>query len=526
MMFGGQPFGSVSFGGIPAPSVFMCGVAIVTVDFQFRIFTATREFITADNDNPAEQPFHGTLDQPISFRRSILGGDTIGQFITGQGEMEIVNTDGAYDYLIQQYAIDGREIELRIGRAGDAFRDWHTVFKGTASDWSVEEDVVLIELQDNGYKLSVPLQPNVYGGAGGIDGTADMAGKRKPLAFGHVFNVEPPLVVPNRLIYQAHDGQIEDVPAVYDRGTSLTKDADYATYALLNAAVIASGAYATCFAEGLFRLGSSPAGTLTCDVKGDKTAGTYVNAASTIVRRIVNRATALDDPLDLYEPSFTRIGAAQPAEIGYWSGVDDAITVADALTAIMGSVGGWAGFRRNGKLEVNIFEAPAEQPVVYLGLVDAIEVKRGKLPSNLTPPPWRHRVGYQKNYTVQSDLAGSVSDTRRAFAAEEYRLAEASNRTVLLDHPFANDLPPVNGLFVNQADADAEAERLLDLHRDTRAIYRVTLPAVPGRGYLINLGETVNLMYPRWDLSVGRNLRVVEIHEDGKNNRIELVAYG
>ena len=192
----------------------------------------------------------------------------------------------------------------------------------------------------------------------------------------------------------------------------------------------------------------------------------------------------------------------------------------------MGSVGGWAGFRRNGKLEVNIFEAPASQPVLFLDVTDAIEVKRDKLPSSLTPPPWRHRVGYQKNYTVQSDLAGSVSGARRGFAAEEYRLAEASNTTILIDHPFANDLPPVNGLFVNQADAEAEAERLLDLHRDTRAIYRVTMQAVPGRGYLINLGETINVTYPRWDLSVGRNLRVVEVSEDGKNNRIELAAYG
>lgn len=526
MMFGGQPFGSVPFGGIPAPSVFVCGVANITVDFQFRIYTAAREFITNDDDTPAAQPYRGTLDQPISFKRSILGGDTIGQFTSGSGEMEIVNTDGSYDYLIQQYAIDGREIELRLGRISDNFSTWHTVFRGTASDWSVEEDVVRIELQDYGYKLSVPLQPNVYGGTGGADGTADMAGKRKPLAFGYVFNVEPPLLVPNRLIYQAHDGQIEDIVAVYDRGVPLTKAADYATYALLNAATVASGTYATCFAEGLFRLNASPAGTVTCDVKGDKTGGIYVNAASTIVRRIINRATVLNDPTDLYEPSFTRIGATQSAEIGFWSGVDDVIMVAAALAQIMGSVGGWAGFRRNGKLEVNIFEAPALQPVLYLDVTDAIEVKRDKLPAALTPPPWRHRVGYQKNYTVQSDLAGSVSDTRRAFAAEEYRLAEASNTTILIDHPFAHDLPPVNGLFVNQVDANTEAERLLDLHRDTRAIYRITMPAVPGRAYLINLGETINVTYPRWDLSVGRNLRVVEFNEDGKNNRIELAAYG
>jgi hypothetical protein len=61
------------------------------------------------------------------------------------------------------------------------------------------------------------MQPNVYAGTGGVDGGADLAGKRKPLCFGNPRNVSPVLLVPSLLIYQVHDGSVAGIDNVYDQ---------------------------------------------------------------------------------------------------------------------------------------------------------------------------------------------------------------------------------------------------------------------------------------------------------------------
>jgi hypothetical protein len=521
-MFGHYAFGDAPFGGLPDPAVRMTATANLRADFRFTIYAASAALLTAPDDTPASTPFHGTLAQPISFRRSLLGDSAIGVFSTGDGTMSLDNRDGRYDFLIGTYSIDGRRITLKIGRIEDNYATDFPIFVGTAADWLIDEDSLTITIRDFGYRLNVPLQQNLYGGTGGADGGADLAGKRKPLAFGQVFNVTPPLVVPNLLIYQVHDGEIESADSVYDRGTALTFSADYATYADLSAATVAAGYYATCLAFGFIKLGSTPAGTVTADLHGDADGG-YVETSADIVRRIVNRSTDIEDTDEIYLPAFAAVNTAQPAPIGYWSGTDDGQGVDDAVANIMAGVGGWAGFRRNGKFEVGIVLAPTSPPSSRFTVDDIAEIKREPLPSGISPPPYRFRIGYQRNETQQTDLAGSVSADRKAFAAEQYRFAEASSTAIRADHPFALDADPIEAYFVNLADAQAEATRRLNLYRASRGLYRIKLN---WRSFNLNLGENINVTFPRWDLTVGRALRLVEINEDGAENSVEIVGFG
>jgi hypothetical protein len=256
MLLGDSPFGVRSLGGFyEGASAYLNGTSLIHLEREFRIYAATQEYVTLSSDSLATQPFNGTLLQPLQITRSLLGSDIIGQFTAGTGKLILTNTDGEYDFLIERFAIDGRDIEVKIGREGDSYDDFFTIFKGTASDWSVEEDVVEIDIVDNAYKLSVPAQPNTYGGAGGVDGTTDLIGKRKPKCYGYVYNISPPLVVPASLIYQVHDGSVQAISAVYDRGVTLTAGTDFATYALLAAASISAGQYGTCTAQGYIKLG-------------------------------------------------------------------------------------------------------------------------------------------------------------------------------------------------------------------------------------------------------------------------------
>jgi hypothetical protein len=502
--------------------VSLYGPGSVTISREFRIFSATSEFVTKDSDTLASTPFFGTLVQPLQFTRSLLGADIIGNFSTGTGELQLSNTDGGYDFLIQGSAIDGRSIVIKIGREGDAYNNFYTIFNGTASDWIVAEDVVKVSLVDKAYLLSVTIQPNLYAGTGSLEGTTDLLGKRKPRCFGYVRNISPPLVIPASLLYQVNDGSIQAITAVYDRGVPLTFNADYSTSAALLAATIPSGNYATSLALGLFRLNNTPTGTITADVSGDNNGG-FVSTSANIVRRILATSTVAD-PQGLYLPSFTSVNAAQAADIGFYVAPDDTNTIADAISNIMGAVGGWGGFRRSGQFEVGIFKTPAgAMPNALFDRTDVLQISREALPTALSPPPYRFRCAYQHNWTVQTDVAGSVSASLRSFLAQADRYSDSTNLTVKTDHPFAHDRNPIPSYFNNQADAQAESDRLLALYQSKAALYRFTVGVQP---FALDLGDIVNLTYPRWDLTVGKNLRVVEITEHAVDNTIEVVGYG
>jgi len=291
-MFGLRPFGSLPFGAAPvasdAPTIIVAEAQLV-ITGSYSVYVSTREFITDSTDDPPRQPFDGTLDHPLQFQRSI-NSDGFSGFIQGQGSMVVKNADGAYDFLPQFYALDGRDQMVRFGIPGTPYRDWITIFAGTASDYHVDEDGFSVVLQDYGYKFDVPLQSNAYAGTGGVEGGEDLTGKRKPLSYGYVANITPVLVSAVAQLYQVHDGQVNAIRAVYTNAAALTFGVDHATPAALMAGTVSEGHFDTCLAAGLFRIRFLLDGdVVTCDVEGDALDGIFVSTVSGIVRRIASR---------------------------------------------------------------------------------------------------------------------------------------------------------------------------------------------------------------------------------------------
>jgi hypothetical protein len=513
-------------------SVAFRGEASLSAQPLFRIYSATREFISRPDDQLPNQPFHGTLQKALRWDRSILGGRRIGEFTAGWGELELINAEGDYDYLIERYAIDGRRVVVKVGAAGAAYDSFRVLFDGTAADWEVREDVLRIYLRDSGYRLEVPAQPNSYGGTGGLDGNSDLKGRRKPRAFGRCLNVSPPAVIPAELVYQVNDGPVDAVTAAYDRGVALAPAGDFASAAALRAATsgaagsgkdIEAGEYATCLAAGLVRLGGSPVGTVTCDLRGDSAGGGYVERTADIVRRLIVATGGLVDPAELSLPSFDAVNIEQPAAVGIFLDGSDR-TVADVVAELMGGIGGWGGFRRNGRFEVRIFKAPAGIPANRYDKVDIVEIGRERLPGDLSPPPWRFRQAWGRNWTVQSDVDGraGITPARAAFLKEPWRLAEAASPGIRADRPLGKDIEPIPSFFADEGPARAEALRQLGLYSQA-ALYRITMKA---QAFIHDVGDVIHVTYPRWTLAEGRLLSVVSISEDSDENSVEIVGFG
>jgi hypothetical protein len=516
-MFSGNPYSALPYS---ADGRDVRGYFDMTMDLSAQLtlkiwVSTTAGYATLPTDSIPNQPFRGVL-QSFSFDRSIMQQD-IGQFTTGTGTMTINNQDANYDFLPLSYAIDGRPITLKIGDRRKSYDDAFPLARLTATGWNIATDLITVNLVDFSYKLNVPMQTNVYGGSGDADGGADVAGKRKPLVFGNAMNISPLLVVPSLLIYQAHDGAMQSIDAVYDRGVPMTSGGDVASYAALAAASVAGGHFVTCLALGLFKLGTAASGTVTSDVKGDNSDG-YIVRTADIVRWALRNRTTLDDPDDLDTASFDAVNAAQPAPIDYFIGPDDSPTVAAFIQNVMGGIGGWGGHRLDGTFEVRIFSAPTGNPVDFYTRQDMIDangaaeegtdpLQRLPLPDAYNPPRWRWRVPYARSWTVQTDLAGAVTSSRNAFVSQDTRLAEASSVTIQTDHPFAQDADPVQAYFSLQADAQTEAVRLIALWKTTRAIYQ--FPA-PRRALRRNIGDEINVTHPRFDLSHGRSMIILE----------------
>ena len=431
---------------------------------------------------------------PITLRQRLFEGEEpAGLASGGLGSIELINADGRLDPWLA-YAWAGRPIEIRAGAPDFPLEDFGLVFRGTVADVTWSERTVTLSLTDPRALFGQPIQQSVYRGTGGLEGPEGLAGRPKPKAFGKLTNVPVVLVDGQRLIYQAHDGAVQAISALRDAGVALTFAGDTAD--ILDTTVPA-GSYKTDLARGVLRLGATPAGQVTADLEGDVSGG-YSDTTAGIVRRIATRLLGINglaDPADLDTPAFAALDARQPASVGLF--IDQDPDAAAALNALMGGIGGFWSFTRDGLLTVGRLEAPTGPE---LDLDERVLVDLERLPS--TRPAWRRRVGYRRVWAVQgdNDLAGAVGAAARELYALALRFAEASDTGVLGADRLARDVV-TEGFFDLEADARAEAARLLALWASGRALYRAR---VATGAFRFRLGQSVCVRFPRFGLEAGR----------------------
>lgn len=524
-----DPLGDWPLGNNTISSAVVFSEIEAAISWQIVIYAATHELISGPSDDPPDKAYFGTMEQAFRIERSVVGSGSIGEEVTiGLGEIRLSNSESNYDQLGIDTAAVGQPCLIRIGDKRRYFTgNWRTVLRGYVVGFRVDGEAVAFDIRDSGFRLDVPLSKNIYGGTGGADGTSDLKGKRKPVYFGHVNNVSATLIIPASLAYQINDGQIHAVSAVYIRGVAQVFSADHATVTAMNAAGLSVGQYATCLAAGWIRIavaGGSEVGQVTVDFSGDKTGGVFVEKTGEIVRRILALATDYIDPGELATGTFDALNSAQPSAIGYGVPAGNEETASLAIRKIMAAIGGWAGARRNGMFEVKRFDAPSGVPTAIYDRVNLDAVPAlVPLPDDLRPPPWRIRVAHSRNWTVQTtDLAGSITDARRAYLAEEVRYASAESEEVKTNFPPGKEMI-VEAYFSDEASALAEAERRLALWGSTpREMYQLKLSQPM---FVHEVGELISIEIDRFGLKDGKLLRIVKLIEDSGEG-VEIMAVG
>lgn len=512
--FSDHGFGEVGFGE----------AADQVVGGEVTLRFSTHGYTSHATDTPADTYHEARIGKRLPvIDRQIAGRDGIGGLTTVFAEIALINRDGGLDMLKRNYSIEGRRARILIGRETDALADFGVLFTGVVQSATVNEGAMEIRLSDGGAKLLRRLANEAaYAGSGGLEGGDDLKGKNKPVALGYCANVAPPLVDSAKLIYQVHDGQISDVPAAFDRGVALTQAADYADAADMDANAPAAGFYRVWKGGGYFRLGATPAGTVTANVEGDASGSGYVDTTAEILQRVLAQRAGLNSS-EIDPASINALTVAAPATVGFWTGTGP-VSCEQVADGLLWGIGAFGGFSRFGAFTVGVVADASRvtEEATYTRL-DILKpgVVLEPLPAPVEPIAWRVDVGWGRNHTVQADLAAAVTAAQRTFAAEPIRYATAEDTAAQSRHLLARELR-IDAYYAAEADAETERDRLQALWGTPRNVFRVPLklPALAR-----DLGSVVRIEdYPRFGLQSGVAARVIGQRIDGARVELKVLA--
>lgn len=474
----------------------------------------TLRFSSGYYNDPLGNYYDDRIQQPALFTLGVYTGNVIQTGSrSGFGETVLVNLDGGLDYLAD-YAVDGRVSVLSLV---DELGVVTPIIEGTVQQLVFSEREISVRLRDPQESFSEDHPANEYLGnnilPNGLEGVeGDIKGQVKPKVYGQVRNAEPKLVNTSQLIYQVHDLTITplvsvSVLEVYDRGVMLTKHNHYTTLADFLAAGVPSGHYATY--EGYFKLGSSPTGTVTCDVDSSKF------LLGDVFELIVMEGGFTFDHSD--KTSLNLLGSVGIYHI-------DNRTTASMLDLLSMSVGAYWYF------EGNVVKAKQlVAPITTTSQIqdyEIVSISRDSLGSGENGlPVYKIKLKADKVETVQNDLAGAVDDVYRARVAVQFREAIAESMAVKTRHPLSKEIE-VETALRSLTDAQVQANRiqtLLGVRRDTvRATVRLSQEQYDN----IAIGRQITLFSYKYGYSSGKNFVVLGYTINAKLLRVELELWG
>jgi hypothetical protein len=482
-------------------------------------------YVTRETDDGGLQVYPPILASGVELDRAMDLSPAGQGAAAGWGSLRLANEAGVLTTLGTTRNADGRAVRLRLGRKtpmgpglwrDPPLADTVPVLAGIAAGWSVDEVELRLQLRDPTYWLERLADGATYAGTGGLDGTAALAGKRKPRLRGGsatdpVREIAPVLVDPSAGIYQISDAE-GAIVALYERGLAggITFNASVAD---ITAAAPPSATYdVETSTRGLFlRLGTfPPAGQITVDAWGAFPDATTPSIAAEVALGLLEQDLAVP-PAFIASASFAALATDAPWAAGVFLGVDEALDGVQVVGELLRSSAARLVPSRDGRLTaVALAPVPAGTlPVAAFTTAQIVSCVPRPLGPPLSPPPFRMRVAWGRNFTTQtSDLAPTLSGARRQELAEPWRVAAAASTAVGNAWRRPSDPPLVETALTNGTDAAALATLLRDLWcvPQERRLYDVAIPLPLALAR--DLGDVVSVTYPG-PLAQGRVGRIV-----------------
>lgn len=469
----------------------------------------------------------GRLVSPFNYETSIptpSGTSSIGN--VDLGVIELINADRELDYLLDSN-LDGATFTLKLGgsyldSSGAlrelAYDELLVVYQGIIDNVSSNSGSLNLVVK-NLFSLleNQPLQSNFYQGTGGLDGSSNIEGNPKPMAFGRLNGIPPILVDETRLIYQVHDGSIEQVIAVKDNGIALTSAGSVSD---IEAWTQIPGQYAYDLTKGYIRLGAKPAGFITCDIKGDNYLE-YKEDTIGIVKKILRFSSLLESQIDYVSLASTSISGI----CGYYNNGNE-LNINQALNDLMLAGDGWIGFNNRGQLSFGKYLLPDESTSVARTYetfeIYSIDVE------NTANPIWKAILNYDKIWGAQTEetLGAALDIDVKKRLSKEFRNITKVNYNTKTYYRNSEVLSK-DTYFVDLADAEAQAVELLKRGIVKRRIYSINVDdTVLSR----KVGEIIDFkLLEQFGIGTApktKRLMIIGVTENKRANELTIRAWG
>jgi len=470
-----------------AVRVVLIEVGVKVAGVEITRYLSTRPYVTSPSDSPANQYYAPIVTTGIQFTEQ-LGLDGQGSF--NLGDIEIMNYNGDRDAWLDDIW-DNHPIKAWIGDPRWIRSDFQMIFNGVvATIGSKSRDVLNLTLRDKLQRLNTPVTDAKIGGS---DGNSDNV---MSLSFGEVHNVTPQLTNSATLEYQVHDATIERIIEVRDNGKPVGITATLGT--------------------GRFTLSRASAGAITASVQGDKNGGTYRNTIASLVQRIVTgygKASDRFDTTDIDTSNFSAFDTANPQPVGVYA--DGRTNVLELCQQLAGSINAQLVMSRQGLLRLIQLQIPGTGTPYVVGPEQMVE-RSLKIQSR---PFVKGAVmlGFDKNYTVQEGLLTSIPDAHKTLFAMEWLTATAADTTVQADYKLNSAPPQQDTLLCKRTDAQAEAQRQLNMWKVPRTVF-----TFEGTADLLQLqlGQAITITNRRFGLQNGKTGIVVSLAPQWLNGHV------
>lgn len=456
---------------------------------------ATAPYMTRPSDTPAKAQYAARVLQPGMLRLELPLG-MAGSITTSFGEIVLNNTDGALGDLAYM-GMDGQPFRVLTGRDDQAYSSFTELLRGTMEQVSVDRRVARVRLRGPDTVFDRPVCRSRYLGnnalPNGVEGTGELAGQPKPRLYGVVRNIQPPCVNTSRLIYQVSVGPLWYANNVRDAGVLLTAGAEYTNQTDMETNAPAAGQYRVWRAGGMFRLGTAPAGVLTCDAGSDQTSwgGNYwwqelyqiaadMGVSGGDIQFARNHSFAQPDNWAGSWPTGSPL-------VGVW--VNDLRTARQVMNEIAVSQGAWFGFvhwtgtpsgtlKFGGEVFPRPFSSAPSSPSFKASPSNIVSVSAFNDPAGgRGVPVWKVEITYAPNYTLFTpSMAPSIPPAQLGLLAIDRRKWQADETLVLLKHATAREVT-IDSCFndAGSAAVEREARRRLELWRYPKPWFEVVV---------------------------------------------------
>ena len=429
------------------------------------------------------QNYNAAITGGLSFSESL---NVDGQASLSFGSLEIVNTNGVHDdYLL--YVWNKRPIKVYLGDPSWPKADFVLIFDGLVQEITApSESTLSFTLFDKLQRLNDPISERTLKNLP-AQYSENTLSNILPLLFGEAFNIQPLLVDKGAATglgqtYMVHDGAIQGVIEVRDNGVPITVTEGSST--------------------GTFTLLTRPFGTITCSAQG-KTP--YTNTVAGIVTQLVTGYGTIENRFALSDVSFGDF--TNTSAVGFYT--NDRTNILDACNQLAKSVHAnlicpsivvTNGVVSNSSLRLVEIKKPAGTPKYTLNddnmILNSLSIQE------MFPVKTNIKLGYCKNYTVQTTVSGGVNPQSRFD--EAYLPATIENEQTIAKRALYRDSGTVSEeetLLLVTSEANAEVTKRLELWGTQR--YVVTADYLPHLIF-VQLGDIVQIKSARFSLKDGK----------------------